>query len=385
MILIVEYVLLAGSCLGCVFILGSGIAVSRFFRRPPAMWSDQPAVTVLKPLCGDDPELYQNLRSFCEQDYSAWQIVFGVRSADDPAIDVVRRIMVRYPDADIELVVGGDGAAGNRKVGNLLKMLPAARHDILVIADSDIRVRRNYLAEVTAPLGDPTVGLVTCLYRALPAPGFWSRLTCLFLNHSFLPQALTAEALRIGGGCFGPTMALRRQTLNAIGGFNRIAGHLADDHELGAAARELGLKVVLSSYLLDKTIGEPSLRALLQHELRWARTIRAIAPAGFAGSIVTHATALAMLAVPLDAAYDATRMEAPVVLALALLCRAAVAWRIDRRLHLPRSPFWLLLARDLLTLGVFLAGFFTRRVVWRGQLFRVGRNGQLIFLREKLT
>ena len=349
------------------------------------MGTDQPPVTVLKPLCGDDPELYQNLRSFCEQDYSSWQIVFGVRSADDPAIEIVRRLMARYPDADLKLVVGGDAAAGNRKVGNLLNMLPAARHELLVIADSDIRVRRNYLAEVTAPLGDPTVGLVTCLYRALPAPGFWSRLTCLFVNHSFLPQALTAEALHIGGGCFGPTMALRRQTLNAIGGFNAIAGHLADDHALGAAARRLGLKVVLSSYLLDKVIAEPSFRALLQHELRWARTIRAIAPVGFAGSIVTHATALAVLALPFVAWYDTMQIEGPIVFALALLCRAAVAWRFDRFLRLPRSPLWLLLVRDLLTFGIFLAGFFTRRVVWRGQLFRVGPDGQLIFLREKLT
>ena len=385
MVLIVEYVLLAAACFGCVFILGSGIAVWRFFKRPPALGTDQPPVTVLKPLCGADPGLYKNLRSFCEQNYSAWQIVFGVRSADDPAIEIVRRLMANYPDADIALVVGGDETAGNRKIGNLLSMLPAARHELLVIADSDVRVSRNYLAEVTAPLSDPTVGLVTCLYRALPAPGFWSRFTCLFVNHSFLTQALTAEALNIGGGCFGPTMALRRQTLNAVGGFNAIAGHLADDHALGAAARRLGLKVVLSSYLLDKVIAEPSFRALLQHELRWARTIRAIAPAGFAGSFLTHATALAMLALPFEALYDTLEIEGRVVFALALLCRAAVAWQVDRSLRLPRTPLWLLLARDLLSFGIFLAGFFTRRVVWRGQLFHVGRDGQLIFLKEKLT
>jgi len=384
MILIVEYVLLTAACLGCVYILGSGIAVRRFFKRPPAVGAGQAPVTVLKPLCGDDPGLYQNLRSFCEQDFGTWQIVFGVRSADDSAIAIVRRLMTEYPNADLALVVGG-AAADNRKVGNLLAMLPAARHDLLVIADSDIRVRRSYLAEVTAPLADPAVGLVTCLYRALPAPGLWSRLTCLFVNHSFLPQALTAEALRMGDGCFGPTMALRRQTLDAIGGFGAIAGHLADDHELGAAARRLGLKVVLSSYLLDKVIAEPSFRALLQHELRWARTIRAVAPLGFLGSSLTHATALAMLALPFHAWDDALQIEALVVLALALLCRTAVQWRVDRALRLPRSPLWLLLLRDLLTFGVFVASFFTRRVMWRGQLYRLGPNGQLIFLRENPT
>src|SRR5262249_18272278 len=159
--------------------------------------------------------------------------------------------------------------AGNPKVCNLQNMLPMARYDLLVVADSDIRVGRNYLAEVTAALRDPKVGLVTCLYRGLPTAGIWSKLSCLFVNHGFVPQALTAAALRIGGGCFGATIALRRQTLMAIGGFNAVGNNLADDYALGAAVRQLGLKVVLSSHLVDTVVAKSSFRVLWDQELRW--------------------------------------------------------------------------------------------------------------------
>jgi ceramide glucosyltransferase len=189
-------------------------------------------VTILKPLCGEEPELYENLRSFCCQNYPAYQIVFGVQNSRDPVVALVERLIREFPGDDIQLVVGPNlPPAGNRKVANLAGMLPAARHDLLVMADADIRVGREYLSALVAALAEPDVGLVTCLYRGRAVKGFWSKLAALHIDHEFLPQAVLGEALRIGDGCFGATIALRRDTLEAIGGFAPIADRRCADWE----------------------------------------------------------------------------------------------------------------------------------------------------------
>lgn len=377
-LIFIGYLLIAGSALGCLYLLYAAAAVRRFAARPRARLAAAPPVSVLKPLCGEDPGLYDNLASLCRQDYPCWQIVFGVQDAGDPAIPVVRRLMTEFPAADLALVVDGGRRAGNLKVANLQNMLPAARHDIIVIADSDMRVTPGYLAEVTAPLGDPATGLVTCLYRGLPAGGLWAQLACLHVNHGFLPQALVAQSLGERTGCFGATIALRRDTLGAIGGLTAVADALADDHALGAAVRRLGLKLVLSPYLVDNVIIEPSLAALFRHELRWAFTIRSIAPAGFVGSVVTQPMILALLALALGAWPAAAAM-----LAAALACRWVMVRTVDRALRLGPSPLWLVPARDLLSFAVFVASFFTRTVAWRDQTFRVGPKGRLILDGDK--
>jgi ceramide glucosyltransferase len=330
-------------------------------------------VTVLKPLCGEDPGLALNLRSFCNQDFPEFQVVFGVREENDPAVPIVRRLMAELPAADLTLVVDGRRRGRNLKVANLQNMLEAARHDRLVIADSDMRVESRYLAEVSAPLADPAVGLVTCLYRGVPAGGVWSRLACLHVNHGFLPQAALADAIGAGSGCFGASIALRRDTLERIGGFGAIADDLADDYALGAAVSRLGLRIELSSLLVDNVIVEPSLAALFRHELRWARTIRLVAPMGFLGSIVTQPVVMAALAVALGV----LPVAAPAMLALAFACRLASVRLIDRSLRLQPSPLILLPLRDVLSFGVFVASFFARRVEWRDRTFRVGPNGRL--------
>jgi len=371
---IVGWLLIAGSLCGCLYLLAAALVTRRFAAAPAVAGAESPPLSVLKPLRGEDPELYANLVSFCRQDYPIWQIVFGVQSARDPAIAAVRRLMAELPGTDLNLVVDDGGRAGNLKIANLQNMLPAARHDVFVIADSDMRVAPGYLAAVAAPLADPAVGLVTCLYRGVPSGGTWSRLAALHINHGFLPQALVAQSLGTHAGCFGATLALRRDTLQAIGGLAAIADALADDHALGAAVRRLGLKVVLSPQLVDNIVAEPSLGALFRHELRWARTIRAVAPAGFLGSVVTQPVIPALAAV----AFDVLPLAASATLAAALLCRATMVRMVDRALRLPPTPLWLVPLRDVLSFAVFMASFFTRTVAWRDSTFRIGRNGRLI-------
>jgi ceramide glucosyltransferase len=368
------WIFLVGGVAGSLYLVAAAVAVRRFVRRVAPSPEARPPVTILKPLCGIEPELYENLRSYCLQHYPDWQIVFGVQNPKDPAIALVNRLRAEFATVDMTLVVGPGAAGGNRKVANLNSMLPAARHDILIMADADIRVGPDYLSAIAASLLRPEVGLVTCLYRGRRTRGFWSRLAALYIDHGFLPQGLLGEELGIGAGCFGATIALRRATLDAVGGFAIVADQLADDHALGEAVRRTGHRVTLSSYLVDNMVTEPDFRALFRHELRWARTIRTVAPSGFAGLVFTHPLILTICAMPFVGWSD----PALAVLAWVALCRVTTARAIDAALRLPRSAPWLLLVRDLLTFLVYVVSFFTRTVAWRGQRLRIGRRGQLI-------
>ena len=288
---------------------------------------------MLKPLHGIEPGLYENLRSFADQDYPAVQLVLGVRDPGDSALPVARALIRARPDHDIALVVNPRVRGSNLKIANLENMLPASRHDWIVLADSDIRVARYYLSAVTEPLADPATGLVTCLYKGVATGGFWSRLAAMQINFSFLPGAVIGDAIKVGGGCFGATIALRRDVLDRIGGFARLRDELADDHRIGAAVRGLGLRMVLSPYIVENRVTETSLAALWRHELRWARTARLMAPAGFAGSVITHTVMITALA----AALFGSGPAAWGTIALALLLRWASAAAIARWLDLPRT------------------------------------------------
>jgi ceramide glucosyltransferase len=356
------------------YLLGAVIAAMRFARRRVVLAGEQPPVSVLKPLYGAEPGLHQNLRSFVEQAYPAMQIVFGVRSPADSALPVVRSLIAEHPECDIELVVDSRVSGRNLKVANLVNMLPAARHDILVFADSDMRVGGDYLATVTAPLRDPAIGLVTCLYKGLPTGGLWSKLGALHINFGFLPSALLGEALGAGGGCFGATIALRRAVLEKIGGLAVVCDELADDHRIGAAVRDAGFAIALSPYVVETSVAEKSLKCLWQHELRWARTVRLMAPMGFAGSVVTHGVAIAALAA-LACGFSLTALG---FLAMSCLLRWACAGAIAGTLRLPTAGLWLLPLRDLLSFAVFIGSFFGRTVSWRDQLFRIEPGGRIV-------
>ena len=355
------------------YLLAATIAAFRFARRQVAIPAVQPPVTVLKPLHGAEPGLYENLCSFVDQDYPELQIVLGVRDRGDSALPVAQALIENRPGCDISLVVDPRVTGSNLKVSNLENMLPVARYDILVLADSDMRVDREYLAAFTVPLRDPRTGLVTCLYKAAPTGGFWSQLGAMHINFSFLPSAVLAEAIRVGGGCFGATIALRREVLERIGGFARIRNELADDHRMGSAVRELGLAVVLSPYIVENRVTEPDFASLWKHELRWARTSRAMAPVGFAGSVATHTVMIAALAA-IASGFSAAAWTAVLV---SVLLRWASAGLIARQLGLSTTGLWLLPLRDALSFAVFLGSFCGRSVLWRDQLFRVEPGGRL--------
>ena len=358
---------------GWVYLLAEVVAAVSFARRRLPIPPERPPISVLKPLHGEEPGLYENLRSFVEQDYPTVQMVLGANNANDGALPVADALIRDIPAAEIALVVGAPVKGSNLKVANLENMLPAARHDILVISDSDMRVDRRYLGAVAAPLHDPSIGLVTCLYKGVSTGGKWSELGALHINFGFLPSALVAAALGIDLGCFGATIALRRDTLCRIGGFVPVRDELADDQRIGEAVRALGLAVVLSRYLVEARVSEPSFAALWRHELRWARTVRTITPAGFVGSVLTHVVAIAAL----GAVATGFGLTASIFLGISLLLRWTTAGVIAGALGLAANGLWLLPVRDTLSFAVFVASFFGRAVFWRDQLFHVEPSGRM--------
>ena len=352
-------------------VLGA-IAVWRFGRTRglKAKAPPLPPVSVMKPLHGHEPGLEAALRSFCRQRYPVFQVVFGVQDAADPAIAVVRRILAASPTLDATLVIDPTPHGINPKVASLVNMLPQARHDILVVADSDMRVGEDYLARVVEALQADKVGLATTLYAGLPVvSGLVARLGVARITHGFLPSVLLARGLG-REDCLGATMALRRDTLDRVGGFAGLAGYLADDAALGRKVKALGLRVALARTVPRTGVAERRLKALIAHELRWDRTMRSIAPLGFALSAIQHPIAWALLTLALAP----TAIWAWLLFASAWIVRALVAISINRMLGGREiNPWWLLPARDVLSLGLLVASFLGDRVDWQGQTLRTDR------------
>ncbi len=346
------------------------LAIGKFTRQHHAGPQARPAVTVLKPLYGDEPLLEQALASLCAQDYPVFQVVFGVQNASDPALAVLHRLRARFPGLDMAMVVDPARHGSNHKVSNLINMLPFARYDVLVVADSDVHSPPGYLDSLVNALAGPGVGVVTTLYAGLAAtPSLTARLGVSHINHSFLPGALLAR--RLGRqDCLGATMALSRSTLGRIGGFQSLADHLADDAVLGQRVRAQGLSVALADTIPATTVAETHLPDLFQHELRWARTVKSLAPAGFVASSLQYPLFWAALTV----AASGCAAWAWLVFALTWAVRGAVAHGIDRRLHVaPSVTIWCLPHRDLLSVMVMLASYGSDRVAWRGQVHHVTR------------
>jgi ceramide glucosyltransferase len=315
-------------------------------------------VSVLKPLSGDEPRLYENLATLCRQQHPDYQIVFGVGSPDDPALAVGRRLQADFPGCDIVLAIGARNHGPNRKVSNLINMLPHARHAWLVVADSDIAVGPDYLARVSAPLADPGTGVVTCLYRGCALAGFCSRLGAQFIDDWFAPSVRIAGAAGSRRFAFGATIALRRETLAALGGFNALSGRLADDFWLGELARRQGLATVLSDVVVSTDVTEVRLGALWAHELRWLRTIRSLNRAGFSFLFVTFTWPMLLFALVLA--------PQPAVLAMALaggLARTVLAGSAAAALRAP--------LRDTLLLAEWAVALFGSQVSWRGEILSV--------------
>ncbi len=362
---------------GLVAVAAGAVAVQRFAALAPCPTQRRPAVTVMKPLCGDEPLLEAALASICSQDYPEFQVVFGVQDANDPALLAVQRVRQLFPACDIAVAINTSLHGSNRKISNLINMMPLARHDILVFSDSDLHVPPDYLNRIIASLETPGVGLVTTLCVGLPTTaGPAAQLGATGISHSFLPGALLSRALG-REDCLGTTMALRRDILARIGGLEALVRHLADDNVLAQRVRQLGLRVGLAGTVPMTAVPEGSLRALWQHEMRWARTIRALEPALFITSVLQFPLFWAASACVLTAGST----WSVGLFAAAWAIRAVAARRVNRLLlqgwrPAITVPVWLLPLRDAMSVSQVVASYLGARVVWRGHVMHAddGRN-----------
>ena len=370
---------LAAVCLliaaaGCIYLLGAALLVDRFARRATAGSGERVSVTILKPLHGDEATLEENLLSFCTQDYPApMQLIFGVEDVRDPAVAIATRLIERFPDRQLELVIDGRRHGANDKVSNLVNMAERIGNDVVVLSDSDMRVPPDYLARVVGALQRPGIGGVSCLYHGIPAGGIWSRLSALAIDTHFLPNVILGVSLGLAKPCFGSTIAMRRTALAEIGGFKAFADALADDYAVGDALRARGHAVAIPSFTIGHVCVESTWVELWRHELRWARTIKAVDPAGYAGLAVTHPLPFAFLGGLFGGGTAALTL-----IALAIACRAVLCRSVERAFGLMPHPYWLLPARDLLSFAAFIVSYLGASVTWKGHDFRVTSEGNLV-------
>jgi len=333
-------------------------------------------VSVLKPLKGTDPNMYASFRSHCLQNYREYEVIFGVNNPTDPAVEIVERVKREFPELPVRLILCSRHVGANTKVGNLAQMLRAARHEVIVVNDSDIRVAPDYLRRVTAPLSHPEIGLVTCLYRGIANQTLGSRLESLGISTDFAAGVLVArqlEGIKFG---LGSTLAFRRRDLEAIGSFEALVDYLADDYELGARLAQQGWKVELSDAAVETFLPQYSISGFLSHQLRWARTIRDSRFWGYVGLGLTFGLPWAALALALSGG----AWWAWSLLGLTAAMRFAVAWKVGWSVLQDRQVLWLLHLlplRDLAAFFVWVASFAGHTVHWRGEVFRL-RKGKLV-------
>jgi ceramide glucosyltransferase len=371
--------LLAGSILAAIaYYVVSIFAAFHFFSEPEDHQScDLLPVTVIIPLCGVDAGAYENYASFCRQDYPEYQIVFGVRDPHDPSVPIVRKLITDFPGRDIELLISRETIGENLKVSNLQNMLGRARHELLVIADSDIRVGSDYLRSIVPPLLGEQVGLVTCPYRAAKAENPAAVLEAIGITAEFQPGVLVARVL--GGIRFamGATMAITKAKLQSIGGFQAIADYLADDFQLGNLISEAGYEVHLSHYVVQTVLEPAGFFGMIKHQIRWARGIRVCRPMGYLGLVLTYGTVLALLGVIADHGSG----RSVLLLSLTVAVRLLMAWIIG--VHwlgdgILRKHIWLIPVRDVLSFLIWCLSLAGTRVEWRGGVFQIGHGGKIM-------
>jgi ceramide glucosyltransferase len=336
----------------------------------------KPPVSVLVPLCGADFRAYQNYASLCRQDYPQFEIIFGVADPADSSICVVDKLRTDFPDAAVKLVVSSEKIGSNPKVNSLNNMLSQASHETLLMLDSDIRVGPGFLCEISEELLSVGEGLLTCLYRAGEAPGLVSKFEAVAISSEFAPGVFVAQ---MGGGisfAFGACIALTQKTLKAIGGFRAVAPYLADDYMLGNLVYKAGFPVKLSKCVVETVLARLTTAGFLKHQLRWARGIRACAPLGHTGSIITNGTALSFLFL-VSCGFSRLGL---LVFASVVALRLAMAWMVGvKRMQdgILRHNIFLVPLRDFLSLFIWAAALFGNRVEWRGRIFRLEKDGKI--------
>jgi ceramide glucosyltransferase len=354
------------------------VSLGRFFRPSPSAPPVEtgPGITVFKPLKGLSPLSRACLTSFLTQDYQSYQVLFGVRDPDDPVLALLQELARAYPRCDQAVIICPEDLGLNPKISTLRQLMPWARYDLLVIADGDVKVGSDYLAQVAAAFRQPGVGLVSCPYRAGPSRTLGSWLEALTIAADFIPSVAVANYVEGIRFALGATMALTRQALAAIGGLAPLADFLADDYQLGFRIAQTGLQVKILPYVVETNNPEMSFSDYLAHQLRWARTYRVCRPAGYLAYGITHALVYSL------AILLATGL-APWAWGLAaatLILRGTLAGFSERRClkgDLPLGAFALLPLKDLLAFGLWLVSFLGRRVNWGGCSFRVTPEGKL--------
>ena len=381
--LLIETVAALGTLSSLGFYLLSGCGIASFLkcrRRRGASTASRewalPPVSILKPLKGIDPQIWEAFCSHCEQDYPEFQLIFGVSDPDDPAIGLVRKLQEKYPNRQIDLLVCQRDLGTNRKLSTLAQMLPAARNEILLVNDSDIRVAPDYLRRVIAPLADSAVGMVTCLYRGIAAPTPGSRLEALGISTDFVPGVLSARLIERGLHFgLGSTLAFRRSDLQAIGNFEAVVNYLADDYELGNRIAALGKRVELSEVVVDTFLPAYSLHQFFDHQLRWARSVRGARSWSYLGLVLTFGLAWALVALVAarGASWAWTLFAVTVAARLAVGLTSALAVLGDTQ---ALRDLFLLPVRDLIAPVVWALGLVGNRISWRGEVFHL-KNGRL--------
>lgn len=363
---------IALSACGIGFLLVAADTFRRFLAAARPAPARPEAVSLLKPLYGAEPRLFDNLATFLTQAHDGpLQLVLGVQRANDPAIGVVDALKAAYPHADIDLVIDATVHGASGKLSNLINMDRVARHPIVILSDSDIAVAPDYVAQLLAALEAPGVGAVTCLYRGRGDAGFWSLMAAAGVSYQFLLGATFGVAKQLATPCMGSTIALRRETLDAIGGFARFADVLADDYAIGAGVRALGLQVAVPPMLVTHACDESSATAAWRHELRWAATVRDLTFWPYVGSIVGLPLPVATLA----ALYWPT---AGLILALAaIFARWVVVRSVDAAVGERVAPFGIALLHDFAAFAVYIASFFVRSVDWRGATLTMKQDGRI--------
>lgn len=387
---IIESVAAAGAISAIAYYAACLVSASSFLRNGERRVAKNsaallmPPVSILKPLKGVDPRLYEALRTHCLLDYPQCEIIFGVNDANDSALEVVQRLKKEFPDKAIEVVVCERSLGTNIKVSNLAQMLPAARYEYLIVNDGDISVPPDYLARVMAPLSESNVGVVTCLYRGVAAPTLGARLESLSISTDFCPGVLVARwlerGLRFG---LGSTLAFRRRDLEAIGGFESFVDYLADDYELAKRIAALKLQIHLSEVVVQTFLPPYSVGEFVKHQLRWARGIRHCRPGGYAGLIFTFGVPWALLAL----VFSSAAAWAWQLLVITLLSRLAVAVMVGRKVlrdDQVAGLLWLVPVRDMFALFIWISSFTGRTVAWRGDSFYL-KDGKLVRIGPEIS